>query len=60
MDVVDLAMAATDTDSLLRTVLIVIALIFLFPMVMMVFAVPLMGMMGWWGGVGSQVGISPL
>ncbi|WP_227356058.1 SHOCT domain-containing protein [Haladaptatus salinisoli] len=53
-------MARTETDSVLRTVLIVLAFILLFPMLMMVFAVPMMGMMGWWGGAGAQVGISPL
>lgn len=53
-------MATTETDSVLRTVLIVIAVLLLFPMLMMVFAGPMMGMVGWWGGVGPQVGISPL
>jgi putative membrane protein len=37
-------------DSTLRTILIVVAIVLLFPMLMMVFAFPLMGMMGWWGG----------
>ncbi|WP_435158575.1 SHOCT domain-containing protein [Haladaptatus sp. DFWS20] len=44
-------MATTDTeDGPLRIGLIVLAIILLSPMLMMVFAMPMMGMMGWWGG----------
>ena len=45
-----------STNGLLRVVLLVLAVIVLFPMLMMVFAFPLMGMMGWWGGYGSMMG----
>jgi len=41
---------AQPGDGTLRTILIVLAIIILFPLLMMVFAFPLMGMMGWWGG----------
>jgi len=53
---------ATDrrTDSLFRTLLIVLAVIVLFPMLMMVFAVPMMGTMGWWWGGDPVGGVSPL
>lgn len=43
-------------DSTLRIVLIAIAVIVLFPLLMMVFAFPMMGMMGWWGGYGPMMG----
>ncbi|WP_458207902.1 SHOCT domain-containing protein [Haladaptatus sp. NG-SE-30] len=53
-------MATTDTeDGLLRTVLIVLAVIVLVPMLMM-FTMPIMGMMGWWGGGMFGGGFSPL
>jgi putative membrane protein len=45
------------SDGLLRIVLIVLAVIVLFPLLMMVFA---MGMMGWWWGGGMAGGLSPL
>lgn len=48
------------SDGLLRIALIVLAVIVLFPMLMMVFAVPMMGMMGWWWGGGMAGGLSPL
>lgn len=47
-------------DSLLRIVLIILAIIVLFPILMMAFAMPMMRMMGWWGSGGSQIGLSPL
>lgn len=48
------------SDGLLRIVLIVLAVIVLFPLLLMVFAMPMMGMMGWgWGG-GMAGGLSPL
>ena len=53
------AMVDTGTDDSLRTVLIIVGVILLFPMLMMVFAMPMMGMMGWWwdgGSVGESVG----
>ncbi|MFB6131115.1 MAG: SHOCT domain-containing protein [Salinigranum sp.] len=55
-------MATTDTgDGLARVVLVVLAVLVLFPLLMMVFAMPMMGMMGWWWG-GGRVGsgLSPL
>ncbi|WP_396613864.1 SHOCT domain-containing protein (plasmid) [Haloferax sp. S1W] len=48
------------SDGLLRIVLIVLAVIVLFPMLMMIFAVPMIGMMGWWWGGGMAGGLSPL
>ncbi|MCL7418856.1 MAG: SHOCT domain-containing protein [Halalkalicoccus sp.] len=48
------------SDGLLRIVLIVLAVIVLFPLLMMVFAMPMMGMMGWWWGDGMAGGLSPL
>lgn len=48
------------TDGLLRVVLVVLAVLVLFPLLMMLFSVPMMGMMGWgWGG-GMNGGFSPL
>jgi len=47
-------------DSLLRIVLIVLAVIVLFPLLMMTFAMPMMGMMSWWGGGGPGTGIAPI
>ena len=54
------AMVDTGTDDSLRTVLIIVGVILLFPMLMMVFAMPMMGMMGWWWDGGSVGGLSPL
>lgn len=49
-----------NADDWLRIVLIVLAVLVLFPLLMMVFAVPMMGMMGWgWAG-GMAGGFSPL
>ncbi|WP_101294526.1 SHOCT domain-containing protein [Halegenticoccus soli] len=54
-------MATTDTeDNLLRVVLVVLGVVVLFPLLMMVFAMPMMGMMGWWWGPGGTTGLSPL
>ncbi|QLG26506.1 SHOCT domain-containing protein [Halorarum halophilum] len=48
-------------DSFVRVVLVVLGVIVLFPVLMMVFAMPMMGMMGWWwGGNSSAMGLSPL
>jgi putative membrane protein len=48
------------SDGWFRIVLIVLAVLVLFPLLMMVFAVPMMGMMGWWWGGGMAGGLSPL
>ena len=48
------------SGTILRTVVVVLAIVLLFPLLMMVFAVPMMGMMDWWGGTGPSVGLSPL
>ena len=53
-------MSTREADgSLIRIIVIVLAVLLFFPMLMMVFAFPLMGMLGWWGGVGPG-GFSPL
>ena len=50
----------TRTDnSLLRIIIVVVAVLLLFPLLMMGMF-PMMGMMGWWGGAGPGVGLSPL
>ena len=48
--------------TLLCVLLIIVALVIVAPLFMMVFMMPMMGMMGWWaGGVPSAgVGMSPL
>ncbi|MFC7156653.1 SHOCT domain-containing protein [Halomarina halobia] len=54
-------MATTRTsDGLLRVVAVVLGVIVLFPLLMMVFAMPMMGMMGWWWGGQPVGGLSPL
>ena len=54
-------MAESGTsDSLVRALVLILAVIVLSPVIMMVFAVP-MGMMGGWGGRNSMMGtVSPL
>lgn len=47
-------------DGVLRIVLVVLAVIVLVPLLLMVFAMPMVGMMGWWWGGGSGMGLSPL
>lgn len=48
------------SNGLLRIVLVVLGVIIVFPLLMMVFAMPMMGMMGlWWGG-NMTGGLSPL
>lgn len=49
-----------SNDGLLRIVAIVLGVIVLFPLLMMVFAMPMMGMMGWWWGDGMAGGLSPM
>jgi putative membrane protein len=49
-----------SNDGLLRVVLIVLGILVLFPLLMMVLAVPTMGMMGLWWGDGMAGGLSPL
>jgi putative membrane protein len=44
----------------LRVIVVVFAVVLLFPLLMMVFAMPMIGMMGWWGGASPSVGLSPL
>lgn len=51
--------ARTD-DGLLRVVVTVLGVLLLFPLLMMVFAMPMMGMMGWWWDGGMMNGFSPL
>ncbi|MDS0282678.1 SHOCT domain-containing protein [Haloarcula onubensis] len=47
-------------DGLLRAVLLVVAVIVLSPVLLMLFAMPMMGMMGWWWSDGLAGGLSPL
>ncbi|WP_276270940.1 SHOCT domain-containing protein [Haloarcula litorea] len=49
-----------SNDGLLRIVLIILGVLILFPLLMMVFAMPMMGMMGWWWGDGMAGGLSPM
>lgn len=50
----------TRTDnSLLRIIIVVVAVLLPFPLLMMGMF-PMMGMMGWWGGAGPSVSLSPL
>lgn len=49
-----------SSDDLLRMVLIILGVIVLFPLLMMVFAMPMMGMMGWWWDGRMAGGLSPL
>lgn len=54
-------MATTrGSDGLVRVVVVVLGVIVLFPLLMMVFAMPMMGMMGWWWDGGMMNGFSPL
>ncbi|WP_254545650.1 SHOCT domain-containing protein [Halomarina pelagica] len=54
-------MATTrTTDGLLRIVVIVLAVVVLFPLLTMAFAMPMMGMMGWWWGGRTFGGLSPM
>lgn len=55
-------MATNDSnDGSLRIVVIVLGILVLFPLLMMVFAMPMMGMMGlWWGDGMAGIGLSPL
>lgn len=48
-----------SNDGLLRVVLVVVGILVLFPLVLMAFAMPMMGTMGWWGD-GMAGGFSPL
>jgi len=50
---------ARTSDGLLRIVVVVLGVLLLVPLLMMVFAMPMMGMMGWWDG-GMMNGFSPL
>lgn len=47
-------------DGLLRIVVIVLGILVLFPVLMMVFAIPMMGMTGWGWSDGMAGGLSPL
>ncbi len=49
-----------SSDGWFRIVVVVLGVIVLFPLLMMVFAMPMMGMMGWWWGDGMAGGLSPL
>lgn len=49
-----------SNDGLLRVVVIVLGILVLFPLLMMVFAMPMMGTMGWWWSDGMPGGLSPL
>lgn len=48
------------SSGLFHIVLIALAVLVLFPMLLMVFAVPMVEMMGWWWGGGMVGGFSPL
>ena len=53
-------MTARTDGSLLRIGIVIVAVLLLFPLLMMG-TFPMMGMMGWWwGGTGPGVGLSPL
>lgn len=48
-------------DSLVWVVVALVAVAVLSPLLMVLFAMPMMGMMGWWwGGGGPGTGLSPL
>lgn len=51
-------------DRALRTLVVVLGLVLLLPLLMMALAMPMMGMVGWYGGTmgdyGGMVGYSPL
>lgn len=49
-----------SSDGLLRIIVVILGVLVLFPLLMMVFAMPMMGMMGWWWGDGMAGGLSPL
>ena len=49
-----------SNDGLIRIVVVILGVVVLFPLLMMVFAMPMMGMMGWWWGDGMAGGLSPL
>ena len=51
-------MTTRSDNSLLRIIVIVVAVLLLVPLLMM-FSFPMMGMMGWWGSTGPNVGLSP-
>lgn len=52
--------SARTTDGLLRLVVIVLGVLLLFPLLTMVFGMPMMEMMGWWWDGGTMNGFSPL
>ncbi|WP_415378921.1 SHOCT domain-containing protein [Halosimplex sp. TS25] len=52
-------MATQRSSDGLLWIVVVLGVIVLFPLLMMVFAMPMMGMMGWWGN-GMASGLSPL
>lgn len=49
-------------EMLFRVLIIIAAVILLAPLLMMVVMIPLMGLMGWWGGgaPGLGIGITPI
>lgn len=56
-------MANTESsDNLVRIIVLILAVLVLSPVVMMLFAVPMWGMMGTWGGSGGMMNgaVSPL
>ncbi|MFC4451176.1 SHOCT domain-containing protein [Halorussus aquaticus] len=49
-----------QADSFLWIGLAILLVILFVPLLMMTFAMPMMGMMGWWNGGGLRTGFSPL
>lgn len=51
-----------STDTLVRTIVVVLAVLLLVPLLLMTFSMPMMGMMGWWGGMtpGTGTSVSPI
>ena len=53
-------MATSTGEGFLRGAIVVLGVLVLFPLLMMVFAMPMMGMMGWWGGGQAGTELSPV
>ena len=51
--------AASADRTLVRLVLLVLAVLVLAPILAMSFAAPMMGTMGWWGHDGGMVAVAP-
>lgn len=49
-----------SNDGLLRVVVVILGVLVLFPVLMMLFAMPMVGMMGWYWDGGATGGLPPL